>query len=137
MSLITGLAIDDELPLFVREGSIKHWNYFAAVNDEFAAHHWDQNVAKSEGFSAPFCMAPLQVAFFHTMLRDWMGNEGRIMSVEVRLKNPFFEGSTLTASGKVTSINRKEGETLVDLELGETDEDKIVIAIGVAQLSFK
>lgn len=70
MSTTSNLLVGDELPLFVREGTIEHWNRFAAVNDEFAAHHWDAEVAKEEGFPAPFCMAPLQLAFLHAMLRD-------------------------------------------------------------------
>ena len=136
MSTTIEVAVGDELPLFTREGTVEHWNRFAAVNDEFAAHHWDQEVAKEEGFPAPFAMAPLQLAFFHAMLRDWMGDDGRIVSVSAKLKGPFFKGNTLTALARVTAIDAVDEETHVDLELSQTDETDRAIAIGTARVAL-
>jgi len=136
MSTTIEVAVGDELPLFVREGTVEHWNRFAAVNDEFAAHHWDPEVAKEEGFPAPFGMAPLQLAFCHAMLRDWMGEDGRIVSVSAKLKGPFFKGTTLTAMARVTAVNSADDETYVDLEPSQTDESDRAIAIGTAQVTL-
>lgn len=136
MSTKIEVAVGDELPLFVRTGTVEHWNRFAAVNDEFAAHHWDHEVAKEEGFPAPFGMAPLQLAFFHAMLRDWMGEDGRIVSVAAKLKGPFFKGNTLTAVARVAAVNSVDHETHVDLELSQTDETGRAIAIGTAQVAL-
>jgi len=60
MMSIDKLVVGEHLPVFEREGTVEHWNRFAAVNDEFAPHHWDYAVAEGEGFPAPFAMAPLQ-----------------------------------------------------------------------------
>lgn len=136
MDTTMDVAVGDKLPLFVREGTVEHWNRFAAVNDEFAAHHWDDEVAKEEGFPAPFAMAPLQLAFFHAILRDWMGTDGRIVSVSAKLKGPFFKGNTLTAGASVTAVNSANDETVIDLELTQTDETDRAIAIGTAQVAF-
>ncbi len=130
------VSVGDKLPLFVRDGTVEHWNRFAAVNDEFAAHHWDPEVAKEEGFPAPFCMAPLQLAFFHAMLRDWTGEDGRIVSVAAKLKGPFFKGQTLTGLACITEINVINGEKHVNLELSQTDETNRTIATGTAQVAL-
>jgi acyl dehydratase len=130
------VSVGDELPLFVRFGTVEHWNRFAAVNDEFAAHHWDPDIAKEEGFPAPFCMAPLQLAFFHAMLRDWTGENGRIISVTAKLKGPFFKDQTLTGLACVTEINSVDGEKHVNLELSQIDETDRTIAIGTAQVAL-
>ncbi len=90
MTRIDKLTVGEQLPVFERKGTIEHWNRFAAVNDEFAAHHWDYAVSEEEGFPAPFAMAPLQLAFFHAMLRDWIGDNGRIVSVSAKLRGPFL-----------------------------------------------
>ena len=136
MTRIDKLAVGEQLPVFERKGTIEHWNRFAAVNDEFAAHHWDYAVAEAEGFPAPFAMAPLQLAFFHALLRDWMGDDGRIVSVSAKLRGPFFKDQLLTASGKITAVGRVEDEIVVDLELAQVDETDRSIAIGVARVAL-
>ena len=130
------VSVGDKLPLFVRDGTVEHWNRFAAVNNEFAAHHWDPDIAKAEGFPAPFCMAPLHLAFFHAMLRDWLGEGGRIISVTAKLKGPFFKGQTLTGLACVTGINVINGEKHADLDLSQIDETDRTIAIGKAQVAL-
>jgi acyl dehydratase len=136
MSIDIEVRVGDELPPFVREGSVAHWNRFAAVNCEFAPHHWDYDVAKNEGFTAPFAMAPLQLAFFHAMLRDWMGDSGRIVSVSAKLRGPFFKDQTLTAAATVTALQPQGGETYVDLALTQIDQTGRSIAVGTAQLAL-
>ena len=128
------VKVGDQLPPFVREGTVAHWNRFAAVNYEFAAHHWDHEVAKSEGFDAPFAMAPLQLAFFHAMLRDWMGEGGRIVSIAAKLRAPFFKDQTVTATATVVALQSRDGETYVDLELAQVDAAERSIVIGTAQV---
>jgi acyl dehydratase len=130
------IAVGDDLPALVREGTVQHWNRFAAVNHEFAAHHWDDEVAKEEGFPAPFAMAPLLHSYLHTLLRDWMGDAGRIAAVNIRLRSPFLRGRTLTAGGRVTGVRHEEGERLVDLEVWETDDQGTAVATGTATVAF-
>ena len=137
MTRIDKLAVGEQLPVFERKGTIEHWNRFAAVNDEFAAHHWDYAVAEAEGFPAPFAMAPLQLAFFHAMLRAWIGDDGRIVSVSAKLRGPFFKDQLLTASGKVIALDHVEDEMVVDLELAQIDETDRSIAIGSARVALK
>ena len=137
MNANVDLQVGTRLPPFVRAGTIEHWNRFAAANYEFAPHHWDYDVAKEEGFDAPFAMAPLQLAFFHAMLRDWMGEGGRIVSVSARLRGPFFKDQTLTATAVVTALQEKDGETFVELELAQADENDRPIAVGVAQVALR
>ena len=136
MGRITEVKVGDQLPPFVRKGTLEHWNRFAAANYEFAPHHWDSDVAKSEGFDAPFAMAPLQLAFFHATLRDWMGAQGRIVSVSAKLRAPFFKNQTLTTTATVTALQTRDDETYVDLELAQTDKADRSIATGTAQVAL-
>ena len=137
MTGIDQLTVGVYLPRFERKGSIEHWNRFAAVNDEFAPHHWDYAVAKEEGFPAPFAMAPLQLAFFHAMLRDWIGDRGRIVSVSAKLRGPFFKDQVLIASGKVIALEQIEDETIIDLELSQDDDTGRSIATGIGKVAVK
>jgi len=95
----------DPIPPWSRRGSFLTWSRYAAVNDEFALHHMDDDVARHEGFAAAFAMAPLTFSYVQNMLRTWVGDRGRVESVEIRLRSPFLRGRTLTASGVVTSVS--------------------------------
>ena len=132
---ITTLSVGDALPPFVRAGTIEHWNRFAAANYEFAAHHWDDAVAAEEGFPTPFAMAPLQHAFCYATLRNWLGDQGRVVEVNIRLRSPFLKGRTLTVNGEVTAVKGDDGETLIDLDITETDDQGTLIATVAATVT--
>jgi acyl dehydratase len=133
---VSELRVGDEIPLWVREGTLDHWNRFAAVNDEYAGHHMDDEVGRFEGFSGAFIMAPLSHAYLHAMLREWIGEEGRIVSVAMRLRSPLFRGRTLTASGTVTAVRREGDEVFVDLDVAEDDDEGTRLAPGTATVAF-
>jgi len=132
---IASVKVGDELPVFEREGSLHHWNRFAAVNDEFADHHMDDEAGRSEGFEASFIMAPLEHAYLHAMLRGWMGEEGRIVRCDIRLRSPLLRGRTLTAGGRVTEIRREGDEVFIDLEVWEADDQGTMLVPGAATVA--
>jgi acyl dehydratase len=127
-----GLSVGDPLPPFVREGTVAHWNRFAAANDEFAAHHWDESVARHEGFPAPFAMAPLLHAALYALLRGWAGDAARIEAVAIRLRAPFLKGRVMTAAGRVAALR----DGAADVELWIDDDTGARLCTGSATVSF-
>jgi hypothetical protein len=125
-----------ELPTFRREGTLHHWNRFAAVNDEFADHHMDDEAGRAEGFSASFIMAPLEHAYLHAMLRGWLGDEGRIITLDIRLRSPLLRGRTLTAGGKVTGVRHEADEVVIDVEVWEDDDQGVRLVPGTATVAL-
>jgi hypothetical protein len=134
---IDAIAVGDALPTFSREGTLHHWNRFASVNDEFADHHMDDEVGRAEGFAASFIMAPLEHAYLHNMLRDWLGDQGWIVRVDIKLRNPLIRGRTLTAGGEVTGVRREGEKLLVDLDVWEVDDQDVRLVPGTATVCFE
>lgn len=124
------------LPEFVREGTLHHWNRYAAVNDEFADHHMDDESGRHEGFAAAFIMGPLEHDYVHAMLRSAIGEEGRIVRVDVKLRNPLLRGRTLTAGGEVTAVRREGDEHIVDLDVWEHDDQGLRLTYGSATVAI-
>jgi hypothetical protein len=124
------------IPVWQRDGTLDHWNRFAAANNEFAGHHMDDEVGRHEGFSGAFIMAPLSHAYLHSMLRDWMGERGYIKTVDMRLKNPLFRGRTLMAGGEVTAVRREGDELVVDLAIWQVDDQDTPLGTGTATAVF-
>tara|TARA_A100001037_G_C15017599_1_gene574742 strand:+ start:129 stop:578 length:450 start_codon:yes stop_codon:yes gene_type:complete len=131
------LKVGDQLPHFERNGTLEHWNRFAAVNCEFAPHHWDDGVANDEGFDRPFAMAPLQMAFFNSLLRDWLGENGRVVAVTAKLRGPFFKDTRLTTKATVSEIEEMEEGTYVLLDIAQVDDSDRSVATGTARVLFE
>jgi hypothetical protein len=131
----TTLAPGMPVPPFSRQGTFQHWNRFAGVNDEFADHHMDDDVGRYEGFASAFGMAPLTFAYLHAMLRDWIGEEGRIVSLAIQLRSPFLRGRTLTASGTVREVQRDGDEITALLDIWADDNEGVRMVTGTAAVA--
>jgi hypothetical protein len=134
---VDSIVAGQELPTFVREGTVLHWARYGAVNPvHIVGHHFDDEVARREGFDAAFIMAPLEHAYLHTLLRTWMGTQGRVVSLNIRLRRPLIRGRTLTAGGKVAAVQREADRLVVQLEVWESDDLGELLAPGTAEVVF-
>ncbi len=135
---VASLAVGQRIPDWVREGTLDHWNRFAAANYEFAGHHMDDDIGRHEGFSGAFIMAPFSHAYLHCMLREWIGDEGGawIVNVDMRLKHPLVRGRTLTAGGEIAAIRHESGGVFVDLQIWQVDDQGTQLGKGVATVAF-
>ena len=124
------------IPLWTREGTFYHWNRFHAVNADFAGHHMDDEVGRHEGFASAFISAPFSHAYLHAMLREWLADEGRIVTVDMRLKNPLLRGRTLEAGGEVSAVRTVDDEVFVDLEIWQIDDEGTRLGSGTATVAF-
>ena len=133
---VNRLQPGDPVAEFTRRGSFQAWTRFAAVNYEIADHHMDDEVARREGFPAAFAMAPLTFSYVQTMLRDWIGGDGRIVDVKIQLRSPFLRGRTLTATGCVTAVRRGDAVTLVDVDVWADDDLGSRLVQGTATVAL-
>ena len=77
-------------------------------------------------------MAPFSHAYLHGMLREWLPDDGRIVTVDMRLKNPLLRGRTLEAGGEITAVRREPGEVVVELEIWQVDDEGTPLGAGTA-----
>jgi hypothetical protein len=126
------VAIGQEIPTFEREPGFHAWNRYAAVNEEFVPIHMDDDAGRRAGNSGAFGMGNLQVAYMHALLRQWIGDDGRIVSVSCQLRAPSLRGPRTIARARVADIRKGTEETIVDLEVWTETEDGTVLAPGTA-----
>jgi acyl dehydratase len=117
------VTVGTELPVFVRTTGFDNWNRYAAVNDEFVPIHMDDDAGRAQGFPGAFGMGNLMWSYLHNLVRDWMGDDGRIVSMGCSFRSPNLRGMTVEARGTVTAVRDDGGERLVDLELVVVDRD--------------
>jgi acyl dehydratase len=117
------VTVGTELPPFVRETGFHNWNRYAAVNDEFVPIHMDDDAGRAQGFPGAFGMGNLMWSYLHNLVRDWMGDDGRIVRMACSFRSPNLRGMTVEARGTVTAVRDEDGERLVDLELSVVDRN--------------
>jgi acyl dehydratase len=118
------MNIGDRLPSFTRVSTIEHWTRFAAVSDEFADTHIDDDAARAAGFPSAYGLGSYQVTLLHNLLRDWHGDGGRILTLNCRFHAPNTKGMRLSACGQISAITMAEGQaTIVELDIWTADEE--------------
>ena len=119
--------------------SFQHWNRYAAVNHEFVDIHMDDRAGQAAGYSGAFGMGHLQWAYLHCVLREWMGEDGRIVSVKTQFRSPNLNDLRTIAYHRprtVTGVRDVGGETLVDLEVWTETEEGTIMAPGTATVAL-
>lgn len=130
------VRVGDELPPFGRETGFHNWNRYAAVNDEFVPIHMDDEAGRAAGYPTAFGMGNLQWAYMHNMLRQWIGDSGRIVSVSCQFRAPNTKGQTVTARGVVASVRHEDGTCHADIDLWTEDQSGSRLAPGTASVAF-
>ena len=125
-----------EVPGFQRTTDLMHWNRFAAVNDEFVYLHMDDEFAKRRGEKGVLAMGHLRFSYLHNMLRDWIGDSGRIRRVACQYRGINYKGDTLTCRGCLIKKYRRGGDNLVDLDLRVENQDGQIISPGQATVAL-
>ena len=132
---VRGLSVGDEIPPFERVTGFANWNRYAAVNDEFVPIHMDDAAGREAGYPTAIGMGNLQWAFLHNVLREWMGDDGRIEEIACQFRAPNTKDQTVTARGRIEAIRLEGDRVLVDLTVW-TETDGVDLAPGTATVSL-
>ena len=125
-----------EIPPFVRQTGLANWNRYAAVNDEFVPIHMDGEAGRAAGFPTAFGMGNLQWSYLHSVLRQWMGEAGRIVRISCQFRAPNLENQAVTAGGRITAVRPAGDEILVDLDVWTVADQGQTLAPGTATVAL-
>jgi acyl dehydratase len=130
-------VVGQELRAFHRTTDLENWNRFAAVNDEFVPLHMDDAAGRAGGFNGAIGMGNLQWSYLHNILRDWIGANGRILTLDCRFVSPNTRGQVVVAKGVVQRVRPSSTYIEVDLDVWTEDEESgIQIAKGTATVTL-
>ena len=97
--------------------------------------HFDEPYAREvEGYPGLVIAGPLLGDWLNQCVEEWLGDEGRLTSIEYSNRIASYVGETLTAGGTVTAVDAATGEITIDVFIrNEADE---TIAPGVATVKL-
>ena len=97
--------------------------------------HFDEPYARDvEGYPGLVIAGPLLGDWLHQCLEEWLGDDGRIASIEYSNRIASYIGETLRSGGTVTRCDPQTGE--VEVEVFVRNEADEVITPGVAIVKF-
>lgn len=124
------VTVGAEIPVFTRTTGFANWNRYAAVNDEFVPIHMDDDAGRAAGMAGAFGMGNLQWAYLHNVVRDWLGDRGRIVRMDCQFRAVNTKGQTVSAHGRVESVRERADDLLVELRVWTQDQDGNQLAPG-------
>jgi acyl dehydratase len=128
------VQVGEELPRFERKTGFAIWNRYAAVNDEFVPIHMDDEAGRAAGLPGAIGMGNLQFSYLHNVVRDWLGDAGRITSMACQFRAPNRRDQIVSACGLVTEVEPTEDGLAVTLEVWTQDEDGNRLAPGTCKV---
>ncbi|MBT4125577.1 MAG: acyl dehydratase [Chloroflexi bacterium] len=128
--------IGDVLPEVVKNPDTRQLVMYAGASQDFVAIHYDQNVAKEAGHPKVIIHGALKSAWLGELVTSWMGDEGRLLELDVSYRAIDFPDAVATCVGKVTDTRIVDGVGLVELEIGLRQEDGTISTPGRALVSL-
>ena len=107
-------------------------SYYAAPYSPSIGHQ-DAKVAVTDlGMPGPYDNGPQRIGMVTSCVTNWMGDDGHLRSISVRLKKPVIFGDTTFTKGRVTSLRREGDLGLVEADVWAENQLGEVTASGRA-----
>ncbi len=128
---IADLSAGDDLPEVVKTITQENINLYAQASGDFNPIHIDHDFASKTPLGGTIAHGMLVLAYVSQMMtaafgKNWL-TAGRL---NVRLKAPARPGDTITATGKISNIDKSTVEALVNCNIMVTNQNGETVIIG-------
>ena len=123
----------DNIPAFsVKMDRTTYFKYNELVN-EFNPLHFNDKYAKSLGFKDIVVAGVYTFSFAPRLIADWLGEPGRIKSIEVKYIKPAYIEDEVTYKGVVKNKRLEDNRKIVECEVySENSEGTRLLEAKVA-----
>ena len=94
--------------------------------------HWEEEMPQKIGMPAPYDYGNQRIAWFDHGIHDWMGDDGWLRRLKVRISAPNFFGDVTWVRGKVNALDAADACVTVDMEA--VDQRGRVTATALAEV---
>lgn len=131
------VQVGAEIPSFTRKCTLMELNRFAGANEEFVPIHMDRDYSKNVAkLPDAIVMGYLKFAYLGNMLTNWIGEDGDLRKISVSYRSMDPVDYTLTAKGKVTGKQEKDGQALVECEVWVENQEGTKTTPGTAVVAL-
>lgn len=132
---LSRIAVGDKLPeRTFKPDNVQSMLYNAILWNGHRIHFDEPYAREVEGYPGLVIAGPLLGDWLHQCLEEWLGEDGRIASINYSNRIASYIGETLCTGGTVTSCDPDTGE--VELEVSVRNEAGETITPGTALVRF-
>lgn len=126
------VEVGTRLPELVEVPSHLQLFRYSCATSNLHRIHFDQGHARAEGHSDVLVQGHLQGALLIRLCVDWLGDPGRLLEFQVRLRRPAVPGEALRCSGEIVGVQDSGPSRAARVALRSTGEDGEVRATAEA-----
>ncbi len=122
----TDVQVGDELPgRELKPDNVQLFLYNAALWNAHRIHFDEPYATKVEGYPGLVVPGPLLGDWLTQCVEEWVGDAGRLVSIEYSNRLASYVGETLHVGGSVVSVDAATGEVRVEVYV-KNDEGEVV-----------
>lgn len=125
-------TVGEEIPELVKQPATADLVRYAGASGDFYEIHYDKDYAQSVGLPGVILHGLLKTAYLGQLVTDWLGDAGRLRSLDVSYRGMDFPGRPYRCRGVVKERNRR----LVTLEVWGEDPDGNRTTVGSALIEL-
>lgn len=122
------VKVGDEIPELVKDPTTRQLVQYAGAQGDFYEIHYDQEYARSVALPGVILHGLLKAGFLGQLVTDWLGDRGRLVTLEVSYRGVDMPGHPYRCRGKVTNVDGGN----VDLEIWGEDSSGKRTTVGTA-----
>ena len=126
------VQVGQELPELVKHPTTRQLVQYAGAQGDFYEIHYDQAYARSVALPGVILHGLLKAAFLGQLVTDWVGNEGRLKTLEVSYRGIDVPGHPYRCRGRVSRVDSKE----LEVEVWGEDENGKRTTVGSATVEL-
>ena len=111
---------------------------FAAATGDFAPVHHDIEFARSTGLPTIVLHGQMKVAYLCQLVTDWIGEQGTLKKLDLRIRRVDHPGDILKTRGKVTKKYTQNGENYAECDVWvENSREQSVVGTALVILPVR
>ena len=130
-----GVSAGDKLP--VREfvcGNVQLMLYNAALWNGHRIHFDETYAREVEGYPGLVLAGPMLGDWLHQCVEEWLGDGGRIVSIDYSNRLATYVGERLISGGVVTEVDNTLNEAVIDVFI--KNDEGTVVTPGTVRVRF-
>ena len=106
------------------------------AQDSAARGHTEEKMAREVGMPGGYDVGPQRISWLGNLLTNWVGDDGFVRMLDVKLRRPNIFGDVSWCRGKVVGKRVEDGLHLVDLEVHVENQLSETTATGTATVEL-
>jgi 3-methylfumaryl-CoA hydratase len=132
---MASLQVGDTLPERDFDCGIVQQMLYNAVLWNGHRIHYDEAYARDvEGYPGLVVAGPLLGDWLHQCVEEWLGDDGRILSIDYSNRVASYVGEVLTSGGTVTEVRPQRNEAVIEVHV--RNAEGAVVAPGTVEVRF-